>query len=1143
MAVSNVISFSFKAAGAAGLARDITQIDRALGRLFTTVTAVSTAVTKMGSDFEQGMANVQSVARGSAREIRDLEMAARNMAVTTTHSAANATKAMYALASAGLSVKQILQAVGPVATLAGGTMTDLSQTAEMIVAAVKQFGYEFNQAGRVADVFAAAIQTSLLNMERLGESIKYVGPIARSVGMDIEQTVAALAALHDAGLMGSIAGTGLRQMLLRLAKPTDEITTAFGGLELTVDGLLPMLEKLSDGTITTAQLFKLFNVRAVNAMLVLRRLGREGLEDYISRVDRAGAASEMFGIQLDTLQASFSLTINRIKDIGLTLYEQFAPYLRVILVHVRDLTEKLSGVFNRKFRTDLDLTLESLRKVGYSEEELANLVAKFGKEQAVAKFAEDWKLAAKNIDTASGKIGEFVAAQARGSGGFAGFTLKGDTIIQPIQALKSLVDQIGTSGEASTQVFRSVISELERINDLAITDAEVIRRMAEENLSLDDLMSSEGEHLVQLLTEMTGRSEDVVRADLPRYVTEVRDRIIELRNALQIPEVQNTLLSTFNELQKVSPELFEAGGKFATITRERFLALINVLVDYDAYMKQVTDKNSKDAEAVAEQQAVAYEKLTDEIRAAILAQTVWVDKIGQDNIDAALAATNSWQDFETVVDGMRTRIGEKPIDWTGFLNTTQLTDDLVNALHLPTGEELLDPTMVRQARKEIKALAENLTEYEAVLDAMTSKPNIVEVITGDVSVDEFKDAVDTIRETLSELGDPIAQGSDDREVIERFKTLLTALSNESSLFARWMEANGIDLSKVFGVDTFDIVKQKYSTNTKAIIAEFMNILDAEDVVADKTVEWAVQNASTVQGFAANLRSAGVSEELVALATTWLEQAQAITDANSLISTSTGEMTEETKARLAQLQLDLQAAVEAQKDESQTFQEWMLDYMDRISWTLRGIWDEIFEQMWTGEANFEAITKSIAKFVWDMVFDIGRAILQGRILQRAGEAATDATSIAGSAGVESASLSAASAQIFAAHAWMPFIGVPTAEALIGEMLAAHAANKAAAAAFGAITLGQGVFGFAEGGPVYGRAGRDRVPAMLTAGEYVMPAGAAEQYGPLLEAMRDGTLRVGSPGANLTPVFSGPVFAQDRTALRNFARQLKEIMGDL
>ena len=83
-----------------------------------------------------------------------------------------------------------------------------------------------------AHFFPDALRSALAQtLEDLGESMKYVAPIAEEYGMSLEQTAKSVGALANMQIKGSMAGTSMRQIMLRLADPAVQKQLRAAGVE------------------------------------------------------------------------------------------------------------------------------------------------------------------------------------------------------------------------------------------------------------------------------------------------------------------------------------------------------------------------------------------------------------------------------------------------------------------------------------------------------------------------------------------------------------------------------------------------------------------------------------------------------------------------------------------------------------------------------------------------------------------------------------------------------------------------------------------------------------------------------------------------------------------------------------------------
>lgn len=143
-------------------------------------------------------------------------------------------------------MEQMANAIEPILNLASATQNDLAFATDTVIATLNQFQLDSSEAGRVSNVFASAIGYSQATLDKLGYSLSYVGPVANSLGWELESTVGALSVLYNAGYDGSMAGTSLRQSLVALMNPTASAKRIFEELGLELKDLDPTTNDFAD---------------------------------------------------------------------------------------------------------------------------------------------------------------------------------------------------------------------------------------------------------------------------------------------------------------------------------------------------------------------------------------------------------------------------------------------------------------------------------------------------------------------------------------------------------------------------------------------------------------------------------------------------------------------------------------------------------------------------------------------------------------------------------------------------------------------------------------------------------------------------------------------------------------------------------
>ena len=199
------------------------------------LSAAGTAMTvalpaKIAVDFEDSIARVGAVANASEADMARLTATARQLGRDTVFSASQAAEGMKYLAMAGFDANETISAMPGMLDLAAAGNTDLGRTADIASDILSAFKLKAEDMGQVSDTLAKTFTTSNTSLEMLGDTMKYVGPVAASVGMSLQDTSAMAGMLGNVGIKASQAGTVMRAALLRLAAPARMARDALGEL-------------------------------------------------------------------------------------------------------------------------------------------------------------------------------------------------------------------------------------------------------------------------------------------------------------------------------------------------------------------------------------------------------------------------------------------------------------------------------------------------------------------------------------------------------------------------------------------------------------------------------------------------------------------------------------------------------------------------------------------------------------------------------------------------------------------------------------------------------------------------------------------------------------------------------------------------
>lgn len=273
---SRIVSRDLKRVGATATAAasGVRLLRRAL--LFIGVTAAIRSIIRTLANFGQAISTVQAVTRATGAEFDALSKRARDLGRTTRFTATQAAEGMVELARAGLEVNETLIATEQVLLLAQATNIDLALSARIAANTMRAFKKDAEDLEKVVDILTNTANSSTQTIVDLAEAMKLGAPAAVKLKIPLETVSAALGVLADNAQRGSIGGAGFAQLLARLAKRGPKLATAIrrGGFALEdfnveTQGLIPVLRRLGELNLSTAEEFEIFEFRAFRAAAIL----------------------------------------------------------------------------------------------------------------------------------------------------------------------------------------------------------------------------------------------------------------------------------------------------------------------------------------------------------------------------------------------------------------------------------------------------------------------------------------------------------------------------------------------------------------------------------------------------------------------------------------------------------------------------------------------------------------------------------------------------------------------------------------------------------------------------------------------------------------------------------------------------------
>jgi len=282
-------------------------------------------IARVGVDFDTTMRKVKAVSKATEKEMQTLTKTARHLGKTTTFTASQVGDLEHEMAKLGFTAKQINAAAEGVLYMAQATGSDLAQAAEVAGNVLRGFNIDAKDTMRVSDVMAMSFTSSALNISRFAESMKYAAPVAASLGVSLEETTAIMGELANRGISGSLAGTALRNVMLRLAGTTSDASKKLGGMSLQTHTLTEIFDKLHEMGIGAAEAQKLFGLRSASAAAILMNIGGPALEAFTEKLEKSGgAAKEMAEVKMGGWAGKIRELSSAFESFQITLFNALA---------------------------------------------------------------------------------------------------------------------------------------------------------------------------------------------------------------------------------------------------------------------------------------------------------------------------------------------------------------------------------------------------------------------------------------------------------------------------------------------------------------------------------------------------------------------------------------------------------------------------------------------------------------------------------------------------------------------------------------------------------------------------------------------------------------------------------------------------
>ncbi len=314
-----------------------------------------TAAIQTFGDFESEMSHVKAISGATEEQFASLTNKAKELGATTKFTATESAQAFGYMAMAGWKPEQMEAGIDGVINLAAASGESIASVSDIVTDAMTAFGLDADQSTHFADVLAQSAASSNTNVGMLGESFKYIAPLAGAMGYSIEDVGIALGLMANAGVKGSMAGTSLRTAISNLAAPTDQMQAAMekygislvdeygnmktlaGVMENTRESLRGLSEDEQAAAVKT-----IFGKNAMSGMLAIINASDQDYQNLTNSINSAdGAAGRMADTMMDNMQGSLTLLSSQWDQVLTSFGGRLAPY---ITAGANALKEALPGV-------------------------------------------------------------------------------------------------------------------------------------------------------------------------------------------------------------------------------------------------------------------------------------------------------------------------------------------------------------------------------------------------------------------------------------------------------------------------------------------------------------------------------------------------------------------------------------------------------------------------------------------------------------------------------------------------------------------------------------------------------------------------------------------------------------------------------
>ena len=514
-----------------GLGKKLMPVTVAIG-------GIGTVSAKTAMDFQAGMNEVSAISGATGKDLEKLEKVAIDMGKSTKFSSIEASEGLKYFAMAGYSVDSMVSALPATLALATAGNTSLAETCDIVSDAMTGMQMSSKRTGEFADIMASTTSSANTSISLMGETLKYVSPVAGAMGIDMKDLSVAIGLVGNAGVKGSQAGTALRAGLTNLVKPTKEMSKAMDkyGIELkkNEDGSINLMDTMVDMRSKLGDLDQ-----ATQTATIAQIFGKEAMSAWSSVIN---ASDKDFNKLVENIYMSDEGTrkLSESAKLSGTTLEEMQASMSVVNATFEE------GIFDAD---GLSLALGAMAKAGYTGKEAGD---------ALADGLSALSMPVKSVQEAMAQYGVEVVKNSDGS-----LNLKGT--IEELRTELGGLDEDTRKQALSSIVGKENMEEWNAVISMSDKEfANLSNSIGGVTGSAEEMRKKMSEGAKGAITEMSSALQEVARTIGDRllpFIEKCADWVGKMANKFLdlSPTMQNVII-IFAGLLAVIPPLLVVGG-------------------------------------------------------------------------------------------------------------------------------------------------------------------------------------------------------------------------------------------------------------------------------------------------------------------------------------------------------------------------------------------------------------------------------------------------------------------------------------------------------------------------------------------------------------------------------------------------------